>query len=98
MDEKTKSDVINDAINNDEFVTLDDGFKYYWPSKKRSGAYASYHLRILADELDRLNKEWSDKIDADFEVRKASEQDEPKCSKCGGIGCESCCHLSELFG
>lgn len=38
-----------------------DGFYYYFP--KDGGFLTSAHLRILADELDRRNKDWSDYID-----------------------------------
>lgn len=47
-----------------EFVCLEDGFLYYWPSG--SGAIAPHELRIIADELDRLNKTWSDIIKEEF--------------------------------
>jgi hypothetical protein len=45
----------------EDIVTLEDGFKYYWP-ESGTGALSSSHLRLIADELDRLNKEWEDKI------------------------------------
>ena len=44
------------------FAKLDDGFVYYWPSHGWSGAMGAWHLRILADELDRRNKKWNDEI------------------------------------
>lgn len=38
----------------DEFVTFEDGFVYYWPSCE--GGYTAHHLREIADELDRRNE------------------------------------------
>lgn len=46
------------AESRKEFVTAEDGFVYYWPSADNSGCYSSHHLRMLADELDRRNKQW----------------------------------------
>ena len=48
-----------------DFVTLDDGFVYYWPSG--NGSLAAYVLRWIADELDKRNKEWNKQINDYFE-------------------------------
>lgn len=37
-----------------------DGFCYFVTSK---GLHSAASLRIIADELDALNKEWNEKID-----------------------------------
>jgi len=42
-----------------DYVTLEDGYVYFWP--KGNGAMAAWHLRALADEIDRRNEDW-DKI------------------------------------
>lgn len=43
-----------------ELVALDDGLFYFWPTKK--GALSSDELRAIADELDKKNKEWKEKL------------------------------------
>lgn len=57
--------IIEVAEKHKEFVTLEDGFVYYWPSK--GGALTPYHLRTLADELDRRNEAWQKQIEEFFE-------------------------------
>lgn len=37
-----------------------DGFYYYFP--ENGGFITSHGLRIIADELDRRNKDWDDEI------------------------------------
>jgi hypothetical protein len=49
----------------EEFVTLADGYIHLWPQGSPNGAWSSWHLRVLADELDRRNRAW------DARVRKA---------------------------
>jgi hypothetical protein len=41
-----------------EFVTFEDGFVYLWPAQSPHGAMTSWHLRTLADEMDRRNRAW----------------------------------------
>jgi hypothetical protein len=53
-----------------EFVTLDDGFVYYWPSGFAGGALSAYQLREIADELDRRNEAWQADINKYFEENK----------------------------
>jgi hypothetical protein len=50
-----------------EFITNDDGFVVYWPTKERLGYYTAHDLRILADELDRRNAAWEAELNAYFE-------------------------------
>lgn len=52
-----------------EFVTLDDGFVYYWPATG-CGALSAYQLREIADELDRRNAPWQADINKYFEENK----------------------------
>lgn len=47
------------------FVFDVDGFVYYWPDG--NGHYASHNLREIADELDKMNKPWQDRIDEYFD-------------------------------
>lgn len=53
------------SIGRDEFVTLSDGYVHFWPDGSPHGALTSWHLRTIADELDRRNRAW------DARVRKA---------------------------
>ena len=61
--------VIYQKINNDKYnivtnkgkligeLIMDvDGYFYFWP-EDNNGAWASYHLRNVANKLDELNKE-----------------------------------------
>lgn len=49
--------MIPDHLQKD-FVTLEDGFVYYWPEGS-NGCFASHQLREIADELDSRNKDWA---------------------------------------
>ena len=42
----------------DDFVTLEDGYKYYWPYGEHRGAMSAELLRLIADELDAANAAW----------------------------------------
>ena len=44
-----------------------DGFYYFFP-EPNSGNFPSYMLRAIADELDRLNKPWTDQVDAQLTI------------------------------
>lgn len=46
-----------------DFITDVDGFVYWRPLQTR-GHLSAWHLRVLAEELDRRNKDWQDEIDA----------------------------------
>lgn len=45
-----------------EFVTGDDGYLVYFPSKRNNGFWSSSAIRAIADKLDELNKPWDDVI------------------------------------
>jgi hypothetical protein len=49
-----------------EFVTLEDGFVYFWPDGSPHGALSPWVLRALADELDKRNAVWQAVIDGAF--------------------------------
>ncbi len=53
-----------------EFMALEDGYQYYWPSRnpEHIGALSASVLRELADELDRLNADWDATLEAYFEA------------------------------
>lgn len=49
------------VINNKsigEFIRDVDGYYHYWPNPSLKGSWNSNALRLIADELDRVNKEW----------------------------------------
>lgn len=70
----TNEDIIKLAHERNEFVVGDDGYYYYWPNRNFSGGYPAYALRLIADELDRLNKDWDDQIKKYFEEHKDKEK------------------------
>ena len=66
-------------VDRDEFVTLEDGYVYWWPTLKvvkhesggttgGGGALSSETLRTIADELDRRNAEWDKQIQEDLSI------------------------------
>jgi hypothetical protein len=67
-----KEKLIQILVERDEFVTLEDGYVYWWPTHEHvkhsdgsmtggGGALAAWQLKTIAEELDRRNAEW-DKI------------------------------------
>jgi len=64
-----------------EFIRDDSGFFVYWPEKAQ-GCYASYVLRWIADELDRLNAPIQAELEAYFAANPSSclqiDQDGPR--------------------
>lgn len=49
-------------INPDEIVTLENGYKYWWPTGFTGGCFGSHTLRKLADALDELNRGWDNEV------------------------------------
>lgn len=47
--------IIRMAMEREEFLRDDSGTIYYWPIGAQCGAYRAHDLRVIADELDRLN-------------------------------------------
>jgi len=43
------------------FTIQDDGYFGFY-TNERSGYWSSYALRLIADKLDELNKEWNEYI------------------------------------
>lgn len=64
--EELKERVLRAAKERKEIYQEVDGFYVWWPDKSPYGFLASCHLRILADELDRLNAPWQEQINKDF--------------------------------
>ncbi len=65
--EQYRQRVIRVSEERGEFVTDADGYVYWWPEESPNGHLASHHLRWLADELDRRNREWDRQIARDLD-------------------------------
>jgi len=63
MTEDYRQRVINMTHARNEFIVGDDGFVVFWPSRPDMGALTPSDLRILADELDRMNADWQAMLD-----------------------------------
>lgn len=46
----------------EEVITLEDGYKYYWPKGFTGGAFSAHTLREIADMLDNDNKAWDNQV------------------------------------
>lgn len=44
-----------------------DGYFYWWPLRTNYGSWPAYALRMIADKLDELNKEWDESVRSYFE-------------------------------
>ena len=53
------------ALAEPDFVTAEDGFVVWWPTKV-GGFHEAWSLRAIADELDRRNADWAAQIEAYF--------------------------------
>lgn len=61
--------VISISTKREEFITLDDGYVAYWPHGSVHGALSSWHLRVLADEVDRRNQAWDSHVQRNLPKR-----------------------------
>lgn len=53
-------------------VFMDEaGYYNFWPSNDNPGFWSSYSLKVIAEQLDELNKEWDEQIKQD--LNKSSE-------------------------
>lgn len=68
MNEELKEKIIN-AVEDDIMRGI-DGFYTLWLD---DGSVDSYALRIIADHLDELNKEWEENINNYFEKERKIE-------------------------
>lgn len=55
MKESYKERVLRLTKERGDFVAGDDGYYVFWPTGRNIGAIGAAELRILADELDRMN-------------------------------------------
>lgn len=56
-----------------DFCMLEDGYYYFFP-ERNVGAISSHELRILADILDDMNKEWNETVETYFNVPEEADQ------------------------
>ena len=68
--EKRRERVLHLANEREEFLPLEDGYCYWFPSAG-NGGLSSADLRILAEELDRQNEQWNQGIEDYFKSRSA---------------------------
>lgn len=45
-----------------KFILDEAGYYGYWPEPKLTGYWSSYAIRMIADKLDELNKEWDQQV------------------------------------
>lgn len=61
-------------VAKDDFVRGDDGYWIFWPTDYRGG-YPAYMLHTIADELDRLNKDWDKEINEYFDKQDTKDNE-----------------------
>lgn len=61
-------EIIRKSEANGDFVTGDDGFVVFWP-EGQCGGFEAWHLRVIADELDRRNASWQAEISSFFDAK-----------------------------
>ena len=57
----TDKEIIAHADRLDLIGPSEDGYQYFWPQDNNS-CIDAHTLRVIADELDRRNKEWDAKV------------------------------------
>jgi hypothetical protein len=93
--EELKARVLEVVNSRKEIYQEVDGFYVWWPEGSPNGFMESHHLRIIADELDRMNKPWSDKIDNDPAFADKQEINcPPVCDRCGRIHTATASHCT----
>jgi hypothetical protein len=51
-------------------VSQEDGYYKFTPNKNSSGYWSSYGLRLIADKLDEMNKEWDEHVKKEIDNGK----------------------------
>lgn len=63
------------AIDIGEFGQGDDGYFYWWPPYPCFGCLSAHELRKIADNLDKLNKDWDTEVAQNLVRNKHGSQD-----------------------
>lgn len=58
-------DGLHTRVISEELITLEDGYKYYWPKDYPYGAFSAHSLREIADMLDNENRTWDEQVQKD---------------------------------
>lgn len=58
-----KEKLIEKVEKDGDLIRCEDGYWVFWPSRNH-GAFQAYHLRIIAEELDKRNIEFEKEMDA----------------------------------
>ena len=59
-----KSKLEHKLAQRGEFVTLEDGYVYYWP--RAAGALSADELRMISYILDDKNIKWNTQVEGDL--------------------------------
>lgn len=70
--EESIKHIIKVTEDHGDFVEDVDGYVYFWP-ERNTGSYAAWHLRVIADELDRRNAPWDAQINKYFDEQNKKE-------------------------
>ena len=65
------------AHERNEIVCINDGYYYYWPNASTLGAFSEHNLRDIADELERLNKDYDNEINNYFNNQEKLNGENP---------------------
>jgi hypothetical protein len=69
---KTLKDRVHEVAKPDIYMDV-DGYYHYLPTCN-TGHFDAHVLRIIADLLDDMNKEWNEMLDREFSETKESTQ------------------------
>lgn len=62
-----------DRITETDFITNEAGDEVFWPTGNH-GYYDAFMLRAIADELDKMNGPWNERVEEYFEGALATEK------------------------
>ena len=64
--EEYKKRIIDLSSERGDFVQMEDGYYVFWPTSQHRGFITAVELRILAQHLDDLNREWDEQVRKDL--------------------------------
>ena len=77
MSESYQARVVRMSTERGDFVMGEDGYYVFWPTGSNRGALTPRDLRILADELDRLNAPWDEIVQNDPSISGKPQEAQP---------------------